>query len=89
MSKYNKSAPTTVSVTTVATLILAANGSRAVANIANVSSQTVYMGRDATVTTANGWPLAAGSNLEDRETTDAWYGIVAATTADVRPLEAF
>ncbi|MHB8409828.1 MAG: hypothetical protein ACYDHY_17375 [Acidiferrobacterales bacterium] len=88
MSKSNKSAPVTVSVTTAATLILAANGSRVVANIANVSTQTVYLGRDNTVTTANGWPLGAGSNMEDRETTDAWYGIVAVGTADVRPLEA-
>src|SRR5690348_3684526 len=83
----SKSEPTSVSVGTAATLILAANANRYSANIVNNGSQTVYLGKDNTVTTANGFPLAAGEELEDRETTDAWYGIVASGTADVRPVE--
>jgi hypothetical protein len=78
-----------VTVTTVATLILAANGKRLNSLIANNASQTVFLGPDSSVTTANGIPLQAGTMLkEDSGTERVWtgdvYGIVAATTADVR-----
>ena len=86
-TKGSKSAPTAVSVASTATSILAANTSRKAAFIANNGTQTVYLGRDNTVTTANGLPLAAGQTWPDDTSTDAWYGIVASGTCDVRFLE--
>jgi hypothetical protein len=53
---------------------------------------TVYIG-GADVTTANGFPLAAGTSMvmnSDNGGTlspdEAWYGVVAAATQDVRVL---
>lgn len=84
---FNTKTTAAVSVGSTATLILAANADRERALIVNNGSQTIYLGKDNTVTTANGLPLAAGASLEDDRTSDAWYGIVASGTADVRVLE--
>jgi hypothetical protein len=78
---------TTAAPTTSATLVLAANTSRKTATIYNNGSVTVYLGKDATVTTANGLPLPVGATLEDDSTTSAWYGITASGTGDLRIVE--
>lgn len=88
--KGSKGAPAAVVVTTAATLILAANANRKAALIANNNpsgGQTLYLGRDNTVTAANGLPLAAGAVLGDVSSSDAWWGIVGSGTADARVLE--
>jgi hypothetical protein len=77
-----------VSVGTAATLIVPANNLRLSLYIVNNSTQTVYLG-DSTLTTSNGIPLQAGGTFqEDSGGTKTWggaiYGIVSATTADVR-----
>lgn len=80
-----------VTVTTAATKIMAANPGRRGYIIANNSSQTIYVGPDASITTSNAIPIAVGSNITDSGDGDnfksTWYGIVAATTADVRYME--
>ena len=86
-SAGTKNAPVQVTVTTAATQILAANPNRAGAIIANTGASTLFIGRDNTVTTGNGIPVAAGGSIEDNQSGDAWFGIVASGTADVRALE--
>jgi hypothetical protein len=84
---FNTKAFTTAAPTTAATILLAANTERERALLMNNGSQTVYLGKDNTVTAANGLPLAAGASLEDDRTSDAWWGITASGTGDVRILE--
>jgi hypothetical protein len=77
----------TAAPTSAAALALAANADRERALIYNNGSQTVYLGKDATVTTANGLPLVSGASLEDDRTADAWWAIVASGTGDLRIVE--
>lgn len=84
---------TAVTVTTTATRLdteveTDRNRSSSVA-VFNNGSQTVYVG-GADVTTSNGIPVPAGTwgPSIDVSTSEALYGRVAATTADVRVLEA-
>ena len=79
-----------VSVGTAATLIKAANTSRISIQITNLDLTTLYFGFDASVTTANGFPLDqfdtisfTGSDLYR----GAVYGIVGSGTIDVRWFE--
>lgn len=83
----SKSAPKTVTVTTGATSIQVLNANRNSIAIANEGSVTVFVGVDSSVTTANGFPIPAGGSLSDDQSTDAWFGIVASGTADVRVIE--
>lgn len=78
---------TQASPTTSATLLLAANNGRVKALLANAGSATVYLGKDNTVTPSTGLPLVAGAIYEDEASLDAWYGILAAGTGDVRIVE--
>jgi len=73
--------------TNSAASVLAANTDRKTAVIFNNGSVTVYLGKDGTVSTANGLPLAPGSTLEDTDTQDAWFGITASGTGDLRIVE--
>ena len=73
--------------TNTAAVALAANSSRITAVIQNVGTVDVYIGKDNTVTTTNGLLLAAGASLTDDSSTDAWWGITASGTADLRILE--
>lgn len=77
-----------VSVGTSATVIMAANNERKGSIIVNNSSQTVYLGMDASVTTANGLPVAMNASMNNSGQNEVWkgniYGIVAGTTADCR-----
>lgn len=53
----------------------------------NNGSVTVYLG-GSDVTTSNGFPIAAGSSSPGlNDTAEAWYGITASSSADVRVLE--
>lgn len=70
--------------TTDAALVLAANDLRLSAAIYNNGAQTVYMGKDSGVTTETGFPLLSGGAIEDDDSNDAWYGVVASGTADLR-----
>ena len=88
----SKSAPAAVAFAAdpapVAASVLAANVNRRAALIANAGVNTVYLGRDNTVTVANGIPLGPGASLTDSWSSDAWWGIMAANEAgDVRVVE--
>ena len=76
-----------VSVTTTATQLLAYNGNRRVALISNNSAAAIYLGRDNTVTVANGMNLAAGGAITDTDSEDAWWAITASGASDTRVLE--
>jgi hypothetical protein len=76
-----------VPVSTTATLIAAANGRRASLRIQNTGTVPVYLGGDDTVTPLTGYRLAAGAEVLDGESKDAWYGIVPAGTSEVRICE--
>jgi hypothetical protein len=83
MSTYN-----TITVTNAATVIVGANSQRLSLIITNTGTPTVYIGQDASVTTANGVPLITNATLtEDSGGTKMYcgpiYGICA-STSDVR-----
>ena len=79
----------TVTVTTSATLIVAANVQRVGLFISNTSTTVkLYIGPDTSITTSNGIEIPAGGNLtEDSSGTSMYkgpiYGI-AASSIDVR-----
>lgn len=74
--------------TTTAGQIVAANTARNQVRIKNThASAIVYLGKDATVTAANGYPLAVGEELIDEISTDAWFAIMAAGTGAVHVIE--
>lgn len=70
-----------------AVLVLAANPRRAVAEIQNVGTTTVWLGKDGTVTPTHGQKLAAGANYTDERSLDAWYGYSDTGVGDIRVLE--
>lgn len=73
--------------TAVAAQCLARNALRLRALISNNGAQTVYLGKDATLTTANGLPLPAGASLDDDASTDPWWAVTASGTGDLRICE--
>lgn len=73
--------------TTTAASVLGANATRKVASLYNAGTQTVYLGKDNTVTTSNGFPLVPGGNMVDDASTDAWWAITASGTGDLRIIE--
>lgn len=80
-----------VSVTTTATRLDSTSDSKLAASVAfyNIGAQTVYVGGSG-VTTASGVPVAASSwspGFDVRED-EGLYAIVAATTCEVRVIEA-
>jgi hypothetical protein len=75
------------SVGSTATKIVSGNAKRITLTLRNVGSADVYLGRDATVTTANGLLLKPAETLTDENSTDAWFGIVTSTPSDVRSME--
>lgn len=79
LSRGTKTAPASVGVTNAVggQTLLAANPNRKVAIIVNTSVNIVYLGKDATVTVANGVPLAAGASFRDDFSNDAWQAIAA------------
>lgn len=75
-----------VSVGNTATSIKATNASRKAMIMKNNGAQSIFIGPANTVTTANGYELAAGKSIYIRDTT-ALYGIVASSTCDLRYME--
>ncbi len=81
----------TVAVTSTAgqgMLLLAANANRISALIVNNGAQTVYLDVANTVSTTASVPLLTGASLTDNSSNDAWYGLAASTTGDIRVIEA-
>lgn len=79
-----------VTVATTATALNAAEGAqsdRVSLLVSNVGSATVYLGPSG-VTTSSGVPLAAGASvsINDLDPAERVYGIVAASTNEVRVL---
>lgn len=88
MSKGNKRIVTPVLVTTSAVLLLDADANRISVLFSNNGAATLYLGKDATLTTSNaGTFVASGANLPDSDSQDAWWGITSSGTADVRIIE--
>ena len=78
-----------VTVTNSVTLILADNPKRLSVSISNYGANTVYIGQDTSVTSANGVHLPTNATLtEDSGGTKVYcgpiYGITASSTSDVR-----
>lgn len=73
--------------TSSAASLVAANASRKSVTIHNAGTVTVYLGKDNTVTTTNGLPLAPNATLSDESSTDAWWGITGSGTGDLRICE--
>jgi len=78
----------TITVTTSATLIVAQNTRRRNLTIVNNSSNVLYIGPDATITTSNAIPLFGRSTRNDDKIPEGYlgdiYGIVASGTIDAR-----
>ena len=77
-----------VTVTTDATLLIAARTNRKALIIQNNSAGDIYIGGSG-ITTSTGLKLAAGATFSDYVTSAAWYGIVASSTANVRVIEVY
>ena len=73
--------------TVAAALALAANASRVTALIQNTGAVDVWLGKDGTLTTANGFFLRAGDTYSDGDSTDAWWAITAGAVAALRIIE--
>lgn len=80
---------TTVSAPGVtATLLLAANYRRAAAILFNSGGVTVYLGADNTVSTTNYIAsVDASYSFTDDNSIDAWWGITASGTGQIRATE--
>lgn len=78
----------TVTVTTSATLIVAANTQRRNLTVVNDGSSTIYIGPDSSITTANAIPLYGRQGRNQDKIEEGYqgpvYGIIGSGTADVR-----
>ena len=84
--------PFAVTVTTAATQIIAENPQRTSIYLENNdATEVLFLGQDATVTTANGIAIAGGGlvveDMGHRLWKGPWFGIVGAGTVDVRVWE--
>lgn len=86
-SKVSSLTYSAATVGTTATQILAANTSRLSVLIRNYGDDTVFLGSDSSVTTADGMPLRPGESFSDDQYTGTWYGISATSGQDVRAME--
>lgn len=85
-------APFAVTVGTTAIQIIAENATRTSIYIENNdSTEVMFVGEDATLTIANGIPIAGGGLMQEdmghRLWKGPWFGIVAVGTIDVRVWE--
>jgi len=76
-----------VSVGTTATSIISSNTNAKIRIIENRGSNSVFIGGANTVTTANGFQLSAGEELDVSDYTGEIFGIVAASTENVNYVE--
>lgn len=86
MSGTASSSHAAVTVNDSADQILGVNSARRGATIVNNGSVVVYLGKSASVTTANGIPLAVGQSftINAGEYLGAVFGVTASGSADVR-----
>ena len=75
-----------VTVATTATLLSDADVNWVERLFTNVGSATVYVGNE-NVTTANGTPILATGSFSESRISGPVYGIVAASTEEVRVME--
>lgn len=77
-----------VTITTSATLIVAANTKRRNLTIVSNSSSTAHIGPDDSITTSNAIPLYGRSTRDQDRIPEGWqgpvYGIVGSGTVEVR-----
>lgn len=66
--------------------IVAANTTRKTAILFNNSNSTVYLGKTATIS-GNGFPFLSQETITDENSSDAWFGYIAAGSADIRYIE--
>lgn len=78
-----------VAVGVSAVVAASARATRQKLTIKNNSSSTVYLGSDASVTTASGFPLDPGEGFTFEGTSAAVYAIAGAAGLDIRILEEF
>jgi hypothetical protein len=78
---------TTAAPTGTAVEILSANAVRKSAVIRNHGGQTVFLGKNSSVTIANGFPVYAGESFSDNESNDAWFAITEGSTGDLRMVQ--
>jgi len=84
-ARGRKTAPLAITVNVTPTLLAPLDGHRVAFLVHNNEAQTVmYIGRDNTLTAANGVPVAAGDTFTESDSYDEWWGIVAAASADAR-----
>jgi hypothetical protein len=76
---------TKVAPTGAEDLLLAANADRVAAIFYNHGSVTVYLGLSGV--DADDFPLGVGASFVDNVSTDAWYGLAASGTGDIRIIE--
>jgi hypothetical protein len=81
---FTRHQPTT---TAGGSVLVAANENRRYLAIYNEGATKAYLAAGTVVSSTNGIPLGGGSVLVDQYSTDAWYAITAAGTADLRVLE--
>lgn len=88
LSKGNKTFSQVANVGVAAALVLAANGNRRAALLRNVGATDCYLGKDNTVTSANGFLLkATDPPFMDARSIDAWYAITASGTTTLAVIE--
>lgn len=93
MNGANKAPTRAVTITTTQTELSAGSPTGGSRTIQNVSASDIYIGPTG-VTTSNGIKLLAATStviqsFTDTISQDAWYGIVASGTAEVRILETY
>jgi hypothetical protein len=85
-----KNGPRAVTVPTSAggILLSAANSAYVARTFYNLgATNTIYLGRDNTVTTATGYPVPVNTSFTDTASTDDWYAIAGVASCDVRVVE--
>jgi len=76
-----------VAPTIAAVKIADENPQRISMTIHNAGGTAAFLGNDAGVTSATGMPLMPGEKHIDRESTDAWWVVMASRSGDVRGME--
>jgi len=85
MKSHNGGLAYSVTITTAPSLIKGVDiEPRNALVMANVSSQTIYIGYDLNVSTSNGFPLVSGERTSEELYHGNVYGIVSSGTAELR-----
>jgi hypothetical protein len=76
-------------VGTSAAVLVAASGDRVGLHVYNLGSVLIYVGKDSSVSSTNGYPIAASTEKVFLDWTDAVYAISGTAGQDVRVIEEF